>query len=177
MISNKLLYTVSLLSILFIQLSGCNGDSETLHEGQERAVDNQQIENPPMHDIEVDDEELLRFVHLGTTLNDIQAETRQNILDLLREKELSVDVYNSINHALNMGFSLDDYNFSEEDIDKYYVVAELVTEIEETVDNKIEHALLQAGFTEERFLDLNIAMQHNMELMERSRNLIMEEEM
>ena len=181
MISKKLLYLISFVSFLLILLPGCNDDSETLRERQDRAVANQQIENPffetpPMHDIEVDDEELLRFVNLGISLGRIQADTRQEMLDLLREKELSIDVYNSINHALSMKFSLDDYNFSEEDIEKYYVVADRVAEINQTVDSKFENAISQAGFSEERFLDLNIAMQHNMELMERSKDLLMREE-
>lgn len=180
--SHRLLIIITLSFILLIHFSGCNDDSEAMRESQERAVANQQIENPffaspPMQDIEVDDEELLRFVNLGISLGRIQAEARQEMLDLLNEKELSVDVYNSINHALSMGFSLDDYDFSEANIEKYYEVAERMTEIEQSIESRFETAISQAGFSEERFLDLNIAMQHNMELMERSKNLLMKNEL
>ena len=183
MFLNRILYINTVALILFILIMGCNDDdTENLREMQERAVAGQQIENPyfstpPMQDIEVDDEELKRFVNLGISLGRIQAEARQEMMDLLRENEMSVDVYNSIHHALSMGFSLDDYDFSEEDIEKYHQLAVLMSEVEQNVDSKFENAISQAGFSEDRFLDLNIAMQHNMELMERARELIMNEAM
>lgn len=166
--------------ISFILISGCNDESETLEQRQERAVANQQIENPffssnPMGDIEVDDEELLRFVELGISLGKIQTEARQDMVDLLNEKELSVDTYNSIHHARSLGNSLDDYDFSDEDLEKYKAIAELIIQMEQDVEEKFETAISRAGFNQERFLELNIAMQHNMELMERSKKLLMEE--
>lgn len=180
MLFNRTLYLIIILFITVFLAYGCNGESESLEQLQERAVASQQIENPyfstpPLSDIEVDDEELIRFVNLGVSLGRIQAEARQQMMNVLNEKEFSVDVYSSIRHAKSMGFSLDDYNFSEEDLEKFEVVAKLIDEIEQDVDSKFESAIADAGFSQERFLDLNIAMQHNMELMERSRELLIKQ--
>ncbi len=180
MLINKTFNLIIISFITVVLISGCNGESESLEQLQERAVASQQIENPyfsapHLSDIDVDDEELTRFVNLGISLGRIQAEARQQMMDLLNEKDLSVDVYSSIRHAKSMGFSLDDYNFSDEDLEKFEVVAYLIDEIEQDVDSKFESAISNAGFSQERFLDLNIAMQHNMELMERSREIIMKQ--
>ena len=180
MLFNRTFYLIIILFMTVILATGCNDESESLEKLQERAVASQQIENPyfstpPMNEIEVDDEELIRFVNLGVSLGRIQAEARQQMMEVLNDNELSVDDYSSIRHAKSMGFSLDDYNFSDEALEKFEVVAKLIDEIEQDVDSRFESSIADAGFSQERFLDLNIAMQHNMELMERSKELLMKQ--
>tara|TARA_R100001143_G_scaffold63603_1_gene73660 strand:- start:7842 stop:8384 length:543 start_codon:yes stop_codon:yes gene_type:complete len=157
-------------------LVACEKDDEAIRAQQERMVAEQPITNPffgegPMADIEVSDEELREFVLLNMDFGRIQAEARQKIIDILREEELSTDSYNSISHALNMNFTLDEYNFSESDLEKFDIAKERISEVEEEVDEKIESEIEQSNFTMDRFLDLNVAANHNIEIMERAREM------
>lgn len=157
-------------------LIACESDDESYGEQQEETVAEQRSENPfygegPMADIEVSDRELREFVLLNMDFGKIQAEAQQKIIEILREEDLSTDDYNSISHALSMGFSLDDYNFSDSDLEKFDRAKEKISEIEEEVSEKIESEIEQSDFTMDRFLDLNVAVNHNVEVMERAREI------
>lgn len=153
-----------------------DGDDELIREQQEKMVAEQPIENPffgegPKADIEVSDEELREFVMLNMEFGKIQAEAQQNIVEILRDEELSTDSYNSMSNALNMGFSLDDNNFSESDLEKFDRAKERITVIEVEVDEKIESEIEQSNFTMDRFMDLNVAANYNEEVKERAREM------
>ena len=157
-------------------LVACGDDEESIREQQERMVAEQEIKNPffgegPMADIEVTDAELREFVLLNMGFGKIQAEAQQKMIDILRDEDISTDDYNSISHALSMGFSLDDYDFSESDIEKFDRAKERIVALQEEVNEKIESAIAESDFTMDRFLDLNVAANHNVEIMERAREM------
>lgn len=167
-----------LLILLCLGLMVSCGDDEAISEQQERMVAEQEIKNPllgegPMSDIEVTDEELREFVLLNMEFGRVQADAQQEIIEILRDEDLSTDDYNSISHALSMGFSLDDYDFRESDIEKFDRAKERITVLQEEVSEKIESAIVESNFTMDRFLDLNVAANHNVEIMERTREMAM----
>lgn len=125
----------------------------------------------PMADIEVSDEELERFVLINIEFGRIQAEAQQEIIDILNEEEMSMDTYNSISHAIDMGFSLDDYNFSDSDLEKFDICYQRISEVQNRMDEKFEAGIEEANFTVERFMDLNTAAQYNIEVMQRAREM------
>lgn len=154
----------------------CSNKEESADSQQDFTELEQRNMNPflgegPMADIEVSDEELKRFVLVNMEFGRIQAEAQQEIINILREEELSMDTYNSISHAVDMGFSLDDYNFSETDLEKFDVCFQRISEVKAEMDEKFEAGIRDANFSTERFLDLNTAAQYNIEVMERARNM------
>ena len=167
-----------LLILLCLGLMVSCGDDEAISDQEERMVAEQEIKNPllgegPMSDIEVTDEELREFVLLNMEFGRVQADAQQEIIEILRDEDLSTDDYNSISHALSMGFSLDDYDFSESDIEKFDRAKERIVALQEEVSEKIESAIVESNFTMDRFLDLNVAANHNVEIMERTREMAM----
>lgn len=156
----------------------CENDDESYREQQERMVAEQRIENPffgegPMADIEVSDAELREFVSLNIDFGRIQANAQQKMIEILRDEDVSTDDYNSISHALSMGFSLDDYNFSESVLEKFNSAKQKISDLQEEVNEKIDSEIEQSNFTMDRFLDLNVAANHNVEIMERAREMAM----
>jgi hypothetical protein len=160
---------------LFIACSSEDKSAESQQDfsGLERPDVNPFLGEGPMADIEVSDEELKRFVMVSIEFGRIQAESQQKIIDILREEELSMDTYNSISHAIDMGFSLDDYNFSDTDMEKFDISFQRISEVKEEMDEKFEAGIKDANFTTERFLDLNTAAQYNIEVMQRARDMAM----
>lgn len=169
-----------LLVLMFSLIVGCGNGSDEDEALQERMVTNQPIENPFFqesleYDIEVEDDELLRFVNLNIRLGRIQAEAQQSMMDVLNEKDLTIGAYTAMVQTVNMGDSDEDSAFSLDDIEKYEEVKILITEIEIEVDEKFESAIAESGFSDERFIDLNVAVQQNRELMMRSQELLRED--
>lgn len=157
-------------------LVACESDEDAIREQQERMVAEQNIENPffgeeSMTDIEVSDEELRQFVLLNIEFGRIRAEAHQKIIEILNDEEFTTDSYQVMTNAKDMGFVLDDYNFSESDLQKYERASERITAVEEEVDEKIDAKIQQSDFTMDRFLDLNVAANHNPEISERAREI------
>lgn len=150
-----------------------SAESQQDFSGLERPEVNPFLGEGPMADIEVSDEELKRFVMVSIEFGRIQAESQQKIIDILREEEMSMDTYNSISHAIDMGFSLDDYNFSDSDMEKFDICFQRISVVKEEMDEKFEAGIKDANFTTERFLDLNTAAQYNVEVMQRARDMAM----
>lgn len=167
-----------LLVLTLSLIVGCgNGSDEDEAALQEKMVANQPMENPfvqesPEYDIEVEDEELLQFVNLNIRLGKIQAEAQQSMMDVLNEQELTIEAYTAMVQTVNKGDSVEDSAFSLDDIDKYEEVKTRITEIEQKVDEKFESAIAESGFSDERFVELNVAVQQNRELMMRSQELL-----
>lgn len=159
--------------VLFI---ACESDDEALREQQERMVAEQPIENPffgegPVADIEVSDGELREFVLLNMEFGKIRVEAHQEMIEILRDEDLSADHYDLISNSLRMGLSLDDSDFSESDLEKFEGAKERITVVQEEVDEKIESGIEQSNFNMERFLELNVAANHNLEIKERAREM------
>lgn len=157
-------------------LVACESDDKLIKEQQEKMVAEQPIENPffgegAMAEIEVSDGELKQFVLLNIEFGRYRVEAHQKIIAILRDEDISMESYNSITSALSMGFTLDDNNFSESDLQKYDRAKERISVVQEEVDDKIESKIQQSDFSMDRFMDLNVAANHNIEIMERAREI------
>lgn len=168
----KKLFVLFCLAFFIACSSDDSAESQQDYSELERPTVNPFLGEGPMADIEVSDEELMRFVLLNIKFGRMQAEAQQEIIDILNEEEMSMDTYNSISHAIDMGFSLEDYNFSDSDLEKFDICFQRISEVKDRMDEKFEAGIEEANFSVERFLDLNTAAQYNIEVMQRAREIV-----
>jgi hypothetical protein len=167
------------IGIIFIALlfAACQSDTET----QQSAADQPPMDDPmmqqqePMADADISDDELETFVQVNISLQETQMEAQEEMIEILDEEGISIDDFNQITQGLQMGQSEEDLDVSDEVLDNYNQASERIEEIEQRLDGDFEDAIAESGIDQDRFMEINMAIQQNPELMQRVQEIMQQE--
>ncbi len=169
------MYKYIIAVILAFALIACEDDS-----AMDQTQQQQQQEQDPMgeqmqpefdqgqaEDIDISDEELERFVSAIVSAQELQMESQEEMMQIIEEEGISVDLYNQITQAQQMGQSEEEIGASAEDMENYNNALERIMEIEAELEPKMAEAIEDAGMDMERYQEINMAVQQSPELQQR----------
>ncbi len=164
---------VLLLVVLF---AACQSDTEPQQQTADQPPQDPMMqEQQPMADADVSDDELETFVEVNINFQETQMGAQEEMMGILEEEEISIENYNQIAQGMQMGQSEEDLEVSSDEIDKFERASERVAEIEERLDAEFEEAVAASGMDSERFMEINMMIQQNPELMQRVQQMIQQE--
>ncbi|MDG5766792.1 DUF4168 domain-containing protein [Balneolales bacterium ANBcel1] len=132
---------------------------------------------PEAPQIEVSDDELEAFVDASMNAQTVQAQSQQEMVEVVNEEGIDVQTYNNIMRAEQMGESPEELDVSAEDMAKFESAFEQIQVIEEEMNVQLEAAVEQEGIDMDRFQEINMAVQQDPELQQRVQQMIQEEQM
>jgi len=165
------------LFILLIAFTACQ--SETPDQGAGAAegdpfAEFQQQQQPA--DIDVSDDELSQFVDSAIRTQEIQMDIQEDMIAIVEEEGIDVQTYNMIAEADQMGQSRDEIDVSSDDIDRYENASGRIMEVEREMESDMESAIEESGLSIDRFQEINMAIQQDMQLQQRVQEILMEEQ-
>ncbi|MEX2641369.1 MAG: DUF4168 domain-containing protein [Balneolales bacterium] len=160
--------------ILVITMIGCEAETES-----ETSAADAPAENPmagqmqdQMPQIEVSDDELQSFVNIAVEARQIQSESQMEMLAVVEDEGIEVETYNQIAQGLQTGQSQDEIDVTPEDMDKFNRASESIGEIEQEMEQTMASAAEEEGINMERFQEINMAIQQDPELQQRTQQLM-----
>lgn len=167
------------ISVIVIALSfiACQNDSS-----MDQAQQQQQQEQPqdPMAEqtqpefnqdqaaeVDLSDEEMEQFVEAIVKAQELQMESQEEMMDIVEGEGISVEMYNQITQAQQMGQSEEDIDASAEDMQNYNNALEKIMEVEERLEPQMVEAIEETGMDMERYQEINMAVQQDPELQQR----------
>lgn len=152
----------------------CQGDSS---QDQSMQQDPMQQENPmqqePTAQTEVSDEELETFLDVSSELQEIQMGSQQEMIAVVEDEGLTVEKYNAIAEAEQMGQPTDELeDVSSEDLEKYVQASTQIAEMEEELEPEFEQIIEENGMEMDRFQEINMALQQDPALQQRIQEMM-----
>jgi hypothetical protein len=152
-------------------LIGCQSDTPPEQTADQPMQDPFQQEQQ-MADIDVSDEELERFIDVTIGLQEGQMEAQQDMITIVEDEGLTVDSYNEIAQGMQMGQTQEELEVSDEDMEKYETITDLIADIERELDADMEEIINESGMSMDRFQQINMALQQDQELLERAQEMM-----
>ena len=176
-VSNTL---VMLVSALFLVACSNNGNeqqaAETGTPNQDQASQqqmqqqanpqaqlNQQLNQAP--DIDLSKAELQQFADVVESLQGIQQQARQDMLNAIQDEGLDANRYSQIMKSQQDPQST--IEVSDQEMEQFQAANELIQEIEQDMRGTSMNAIEEEGFTPERFQTVLMAVRNDPELQQR----------
>jgi hypothetical protein len=157
-------------------LAACQSDPETQQSAADQPMDDPMMQQQqPMADADVSDEELEAFVEVNMSLQETQMEAQEEMIVILEDEGISIENYNQIAQGLQAGQSEEDLAVDAAEFEKFESASQRIEEIEQRLDDDFENAVAESGMDSGRFMEINMLIQQNPELMQRVQQLIQEE--
>lgn len=159
-IFQSLLSITFLFSFLIFNVQQVQGQQQPHHQQGNQPELQIQPELP-----EVSDEDLEVFVDAVGKINTIHLASQQEMIQVIRENELSVEDFNRIMQMKQNPQTA--IEIEDEELEKFEVVSEKIDEIEGKAEEKAEQAILETGLTLEEYQNIFMAVQQDPELMQK----------
>jgi hypothetical protein len=121
---------------------------------------NQQLNQAP--DIDLSNAELQQFADAVQSLQGIQQQARQDMLNAIQEEGLDANRYSQIMKSQQNPQST--IEVSDQEMEKFQAASEHIQEIEKDMRSTSMDAIQEEGFTPERFQTVLMAVQNDPEL-------------
>lgn len=131
-------------------------------------------QQPASPEIEVSDDELMKFVEVSSVAQEVQMESQTEMVGVVEDEGLDVDTYNQIAEAQQSGQSDEELDVSAEDQEKFDRATEAIAEIGQEMEGKMATAIEEEGMEMARFMEINMALQQDQNLQQRIQQLMME---
>lgn len=171
------LLTAIVFAFAFMACQGDNSQDQSMQQDPMQQ-DPMQQENPmqqeePTAQTEVSDEELETFLDVSSELQEIQMGSQQEMIAVVEDAGLSVEKYNTISEAEQMGQSTDELeDVSEEDLENYIEASTQIAEMEEELEPEFEQIITENGMDMDRFQEINMALQQDPALQQRIQEMM-----
>lgn len=132
-----------------------------------------EMQQQPPTDVDVSEEELQQFVEAASEAQEAQMGLQMEMVEAVEDEGLSVEVYNQIAQAVQMGQDRDEIDVTAEELDQYDLANEKIDEIEQRLEAQISDAVEDAGMSMERFQELNMAIQQDPALQQQVQQMMM----
>lgn len=168
---------IILLAFTFAACQSDEGDSVTEQAPSDDPMQEQfQQQQPPTSDIEVSDDELMKFVEVSSIAQEVQMESQTEMVGIVEDEGLDVDTYNQIAEAQESGQSDEELDVSAEDRENFDRATEAIAEIGQEMEGKMASAIEEEGMEMERFMEINMALQQDQNLQQRIQQMMMGEQ-
>lgn len=158
--------------VLFTAFSfiACQNDTSMEQAQQQDSMDEQmqpEFNQPQATDLELSDEEIERFVDAVVDAQEIQMESQQEMMEIVENEGISVEKYNQITQAQQMGQSEEEIDATSDELERYNRAMEQIREIEQRLEPEMVAAIENAGMDMERYQEINMAVQQDPALQQR----------
>lgn len=168
---------VILLAFTFGACQSDQGDPVTEQAPSDDPMQEQfQQQQPPSLELEVSDDELMKFVEVSSVAQEVQMESQTEMVGVVEDEGLDVDTYNQIAEAQQSGQSDEELDVSAEDQEKFERATEAIAEIGQEMEGKMAAAIEEEGMEMERFMEINMALQQDQNLQQRIQQMMMGEQ-
>lgn len=170
------MYKLLTAIIIAFAFMACQGDGTQDQMSQDPSMQ-QDMENPmqqePTAQTEVSDEELENFLEVSSELQEIQMGSQQEMIAVVEEEGLTVEKYNTIAEAEQMGQPTDELeDISSEDLENYVEASTQIAEMEEELEPQLEEIITENGMEMDRFQEINRALQQDPALQQRIQQMM-----
>ncbi len=141
--------------------------SPALSYGQEQETEE------PKKEFRFADEDLLKFYDANQELSVLQRETNERIAAVIEENGITMERFNQIARASEMG-ALQGGLFSEEEIAAFNTVAPAITAIQRDMQSMLQATLMEKGLTTEYYQEIMAEFRSDQELQGHVRELLRE---
>lgn len=128
---------------------------------------NQQLNQAP--DIDLSNAELQQFADVVESLQGIQQQARQDMLNAIQDEGLDANRYSQIMKSQQDPQST--IEVSDQEMEKFEAANELIQEIEQDMRTTSINAIEEEGFTPERFQTVLMAVRNDPELQQKLEQL------
>lgn len=134
-------------------------------EAQQQAPQQQAPQQQPS--VDVDSDEIERFANAFESVQKVQDEARDNMMQAIEEEGLDVETYNQAFRMQEQGSESEmSEDLSAEEQEKFEQADASIDEIEQEAQTDIEQAITDANLEVERFEELWVAIQQDPELQQ-----------
>ncbi len=130
-------------------------------------------EEEPRPEFRFEDEDLLRFVDANMEIQKVQRETQESIVETVEEHGLTMERFNQIARASQIG-ALQGGSFSQEEIDAFNEVAPKVTEIQRDMQGMVQLIMQEHEIAPDLYQEILADYRQDPELQEYVRELLRE---
>ncbi|MFP4664443.1 MAG: DUF4168 domain-containing protein [Bacteroidales bacterium] len=168
---------IGIIIVSIILVYGCNnnGEKQENNEGvtqkeqqsQSQSADNavpSQQNQPEIGD--VSDEELEKFSNVFMT----EQEAQQDMMAVIEEEGLNVQRFQQIQQA--SGNPEQESDATEEEMEQFEAAMASVQSIQPEIQKKIQDKIEEEGLTEQRYQEINMALQQDQELQKRFQDIM-----
>lgn len=155
----------TLLAILFTAGGFFQLNAQELPMGQE-----------PAAPIEVSDAELEEFVEVAVGTLEIQQQTEMQYPQIIQDAGLTIDKFQEISQAQQMGAANEDIDASEEELNAFDKAMDDIHELNEEAQEQVVAHIESESMELERYEEIAMALQQDQELMQKVQQMLMEAE-
>lgn len=128
----------------------------------------------PAEPIEVSDEELEEFVDVAVGTLQIQQEAEMQYPQVIEDAGLTIQLFQEISQAEQMGASRDDIDATETELDAFDSAMEDILEIQEETQERVIAHVEAEDMELDRYEEIAMALQHDQELMQKVQEMLMQ---
>ena len=118
-------------------------------------------------EVDLSDEELEQFVEAIVSAQELQMESQEEMMEIVEGEGISVEMYNQITQAQQMGQTEEEIDASAEDMENYNNALQKIMEVEERMEPQMVAAIEETGMSMERYQEINMAVQQDPALQQR----------
>ncbi|MFW6295937.1 MAG: DUF4168 domain-containing protein [Halothece sp.] len=133
----------------------------------------QQQQQPGGAETSVDSDELERFANAFESVQKIQDDARETMMQAIEDEGLDVETYNQAFRAQQQGGEMSE-DLSQEEQEKFEQADSEIDDIEKEAQSDIENAITDADLEVERFEEIWISIQQDPELQQKVQEAIQE---
>ncbi len=130
----------------------------------------------PASPIEVSDDELEEFVDVAIGTLEIQQQTEMQYPGIIQEAGLSIELFQEISQAEQMGGTLDDLDVSESDLEAFDAAIDDIQQLNEEAQEQVIAHVESEDMELDRYEEIAMALQQDQELMEKVQSMLMQSE-
>lgn len=166
---------IKYLSTLVIAFSfiACQSDSSMDQAQQQQQQDPMAEQTQPEFgqgqttEVDLSDQELEQFVEAIMSAQELQMESQEEMMEIVENEGISVEMYNQISQAQQMGQTEEEIGASAEDMENYNNALEKIMEVEERLEPQMVAAIEESGMDMQRYQEINMAVQQDPALQQR----------
>src|SRR5699024_52785 len=163
--------------LLVFSLIGCQSDSDTTENIPQQSPQQEQGQQPDQMDalqqqpadidIDVSDDEIETFADASMEARKIQMEGQENMIDIVEDKGLDIETYQTIAQATQQNKPDTEADISEEDRKKYEEASKELREAQDEIQQEVVKTIEDKGMDMQRFQKISQAAMQDKELQER----------
>ena len=132
------------------------------------------MQQEPAEPVEVSDEELQEWVDVFVGVQEINQQIQMQLPPIIEEAGLSIEKFQEIMQAEEMGQAREDIDASESEMASYDEAMDEIMEIQEGAEEEMIEHIEGEGMELERYEQIMMALNQDPELAQRAEELLME---
>ncbi len=166
---------IKLISFLLFLLLFIGCTNENTSDDDSSLSDSYPEQDAPVGDAfrtDFSDEELKTFFEISMQAQSVQEKYQQEMEDIADEEGIEAETYNRISQAFHSGQPIEEFEFSEEELEKFRLAYQRIAVVENEMEDEIIELVEERGMSLDVFEDINMAFHQDPEIQRKMQGLM-----